>query len=125
MSFGRLTEWNRPRTSRRCSASSGKADCDPTAAADACGSARADLREQLVHAGHENATAAIDANSGRGHPAGTEVGRRLSVLLGLRGLLAVVFGVLVLAWPGITVLVLAIVFAAYVLADGIGMIISG
>jgi uncharacterized membrane protein HdeD (DUF308 family) len=49
----------------------------------------------------------------------------LSVLLGLRGLLAVIFGVLVLAWPGITVLALAFVFAAYVLVDGLGMIISG
>jgi uncharacterized membrane protein HdeD (DUF308 family) len=37
----------------------------------------------------------------------------------------VAFGVLVLAWPGITVLALAFVFAAYVLVDGIGMIISG
>jgi uncharacterized membrane protein HdeD (DUF308 family) len=75
-----------------------------------------------MHGGHENA-AAIDA--GTGNPAGTELGRRLSLLLGLRGLLAVVFGVLVLAWPGITVLALAFVFAAYVVADGIGMIISG
>jgi uncharacterized membrane protein HdeD (DUF308 family) len=49
----------------------------------------------------------------------------LSVLLGVRGLLALVFGVLVLAWPGITVLALALLFAAYVLVDGIGMIISG
>jgi uncharacterized membrane protein HdeD (DUF308 family) len=37
----------------------------------------------------------------------------------------VVFGVLLLAWPGITVLALALVFAVYVLADGIGMIVSG
>jgi uncharacterized membrane protein HdeD (DUF308 family) len=77
-----------------------------------------------VHGGHENATAAIAASRAR-HPAGTELGRRLSVLLGVRGLLAVVFGVLVLAWPGITVLALAFVFAAYVLADGLGMILSG
>ena len=69
-----------------------------------------------MHGGRENATA---------DPAGTEWGRRLSVLLGVRGLLAVAFGVLVLAWPDITVLALAFVFAAYVLADGIGLIISG
>jgi uncharacterized membrane protein HdeD (DUF308 family) len=69
-----------------------------------------------MHGGRENAIA---------DPAGTEWGRRLSVLLGIRGLLAVVFGVLVLAWPDITVLALAFVFAAYVLADGIGLIISG
>jgi len=49
----------------------------------------------------------------------------LSLLLGIRGLLAVVFGVLVLAWPGITLLALTYVFAAYVLVDGIGMIVTG
>jgi uncharacterized membrane protein HdeD (DUF308 family) len=37
----------------------------------------------------------------------------------------VVFGVLLLAWPDITVLALAYVFAAYVLVDGIGLIVSG
>jgi len=89
------------------------------------GSATADRREQLVHEGHENVTAAVDASRAHRHPAGTELGRRLSVPLAVRGLLAVVFGVLVLAWPGITVLALAFVFAAYVLVDGIGMIISG
>jgi uncharacterized membrane protein HdeD (DUF308 family) len=78
-----------------------------------------------VHGGHDNATAAVDASTGRGHPAGTELARRVSLLLAVRGLLAVAFGVLVLAWPGITVLALAFVFAAYVLADGIGMIVSG
>jgi uncharacterized membrane protein HdeD (DUF308 family) len=39
--------------------------------------------------------------------------------------LAVIFGVLVLVWPGITLLALAIVFAAYVFVDGIGLIVSG
>jgi uncharacterized membrane protein HdeD (DUF308 family) len=76
-----------------------------------------------VHGEHENATAAMD--SGRAHPAGTELSHRLSLVLGVRGLLAVIFGVLVLVWPAITVLALAIVFAAYVLVDGIGMIVSG
>ena len=78
-----------------------------------------------MHGGHENATAAIDSDRDRAQPAGTEFGRRLSVLLGVRGLLALVFGVLVLVWPGITLLALAFVFAAYMLADGIGMIVSG
>jgi uncharacterized membrane protein HdeD (DUF308 family) len=110
---------------RRYSASSETADCDNAAADDACGSATADLREQLVHGGNEHATAAADPSTGRRHPAGTESGRRLAVLLGVRGLLAVVFGVLVLVWPGITVLALAYVFAVYALVDGIGMIISG
>jgi uncharacterized membrane protein HdeD (DUF308 family) len=49
----------------------------------------------------------------------------LSVLLGIRGLLAVIFGVLVLVWPDITLLALAFVFAAYVFVDGIGLIASG
>jgi uncharacterized membrane protein HdeD (DUF308 family) len=55
----------------------------------------------------------------------TTEGRRLSVALAIRGVLAVAFGVLVLVWPGITLLALAFVFAAYVLADGIGLIVSG
>jgi uncharacterized membrane protein HdeD (DUF308 family) len=78
-----------------------------------------------VHGGQENATGAVDAGRGGRHPSGTELGRRLSVLLGIRALLAVVFGVLLLVWPGITLLALAFVFAAYVLVDGIAMIVSG
>jgi uncharacterized membrane protein HdeD (DUF308 family) len=37
----------------------------------------------------------------------------------LRGILAIGFGVLALAWPGITLLSLAIVFGAYAVADGV------
>ena len=74
---------------------------------------------------HENATAALDPDRGQAGPPEANVAHRLSVLLGIRGLLAVVFGVLVLAWPGITILALALVFAAYVMADGIGMLVSG
>jgi uncharacterized membrane protein HdeD (DUF308 family) len=111
--------------SRRCSASSGTTDCDPQQPRRRADRREPSFREYLVHGGHENPTAAVDPGTGRAHPAGTELGRRLSVLLGIRGLLAVVFGVLVLVWPGITVLALAYVFAAYALVDGIGMIISG
>jgi uncharacterized membrane protein HdeD (DUF308 family) len=39
--------------------------------------------------------------------------------LGLHGLVSVVFGVLILAWPGISVYALTIVFGAYTLATGI------
>src|SRR3954451_23410024 len=78
-----------------------------------------------MHGEHETPTPATDSGRDLAPPAGTELGHRFAVLLGVRGLLAVVFGVLVLIWPGITVLALAFVFAAYVLADGIGMIISG
>jgi uncharacterized membrane protein HdeD (DUF308 family) len=37
----------------------------------------------------------------------------------VRGVLAVAFGVLALIWPGITLLVLAIVFGAYAFVDGV------
>jgi len=73
---------------------------------------------------HENATA-FDSVPDQARPPGTKVAHRASVLLGIRGLLAVVFGVLVLAWPGITILALALAFAAYAVVDGIGMLASG
>src|SRR6476619_2481174 len=37
----------------------------------------------------------------------------------LRGVAAVIFGVLAFAWPGITLVVLTLFFGAYVLTDGI------
>jgi uncharacterized membrane protein HdeD (DUF308 family) len=40
-------------------------------------------------------------------------------VLGLHGLASVVFGVMVLAWPGISVYALTIMFGAYTLATGI------
>src|SRR3954471_17174084 len=39
-------------------------------------------------------------------------------MLALRGVLAVLFGVLALMWPGITLLSLALLFAAYALLSG-------
>src|SRR5678816_494969 len=39
-------------------------------------------------------------------------------VLGLHGLASVVFGVMILAWPGISVYALTIVFGAYTLATG-------
>lgn len=78
-----------------------------------------------MHGRPGNVTATLVSGWEQAQPAGRDVSRRVSVLLGIRGLLAVVFGVLVLAWPGITILALAFVFAAYALADGIGMLVSG
>ena len=40
-------------------------------------------------------------------------------LIGLRGLLAVIFGVLAFIWPGMTAVVLVFLFAAYTILDGI------
>jgi len=40
-------------------------------------------------------------------------------VLGLHGLASVVFGVMILAWPGISVYALTIIFAAYTLGTGI------
>jgi uncharacterized membrane protein HdeD (DUF308 family) len=51
--------------------------------------------------------------------------RRLWVLLALRGVLALVFGVLALLWPDVTLLALALLFAAYAVVDGAGMVASG
>ena len=39
------------------------------------------------------------------------------------GLLAVILGVIVLAWPGISILVAAIVFGAYLLVTGIAQVV--
>jgi uncharacterized membrane protein HdeD (DUF308 family) len=42
----------------------------------------------------------------------------------VRGILAIVFGILAYAWPGITLATLVIFFGAYVLIDGIFLIIK-
>lgn len=43
--------------------------------------------------------------------------------IGLRGVLAVIFGIIALVWPSITIITLIYVFAAYALIDGILTII--
>ncbi len=43
----------------------------------------------------------------------------------LRGLVAIVFGVLALIWPQITLLTLVILFGAFILLDGIFSVIAG
>ena len=45
--------------------------------------------------------------------------KKMRWVLGLHGLASVVFGVMILAWPGISVYALTIVFGAYALATGI------
>ena len=50
--------------------------------------------------------------------------RTMWPLMALRGVLAILFGIAALVWPGITVLVLALLFAAWVLLDGVFLLIS-
>ncbi len=58
---------------------------------------------------------------------GTRLGitRQLSWALGVRGVLALLFGLLALLWPDVTVLALALLFGAYATVDGAGMIAGG
>jgi uncharacterized membrane protein HdeD (DUF308 family) len=51
--------------------------------------------------------------------------KRLWGLVVLRGVMALLFGLFALAWPGITVLAVALLFGIYALADGIGLLMDG
>jgi len=44
--------------------------------------------------------------------------------IALRGLLALIFGILVLAWPGVAIAVFVIIFGAYVFVDGIFTLVA-
>jgi uncharacterized membrane protein HdeD (DUF308 family) len=44
--------------------------------------------------------------------------------LALRGVFAIVFGVLAIVWPGLTALVLVLMFGAYALVDGIFALVA-
>jgi uncharacterized membrane protein HdeD (DUF308 family) len=44
--------------------------------------------------------------------------------IALRGLIALIFGILVLAWPGISLFILAIIFGAFVFVDGIFTLVA-
>lgn len=46
-------------------------------------------------------------------------------LVVLRGVVAVLFGILAIMWPGITVLSLALLFGVYTLLDGVASIVMG
>ncbi|MGB8706861.1 MAG: HdeD family acid-resistance protein [Dehalococcoidia bacterium] len=44
--------------------------------------------------------------------------------IALRGLIALIFGIMVLAWPGVSLFILAIIFGAYVFVDGIFTLVA-
>jgi uncharacterized membrane protein HdeD (DUF308 family) len=50
--------------------------------------------------------------------------RREVWMLALRGVLAIVFGIIAVIWPGVTALALAIVFGVYAIIDGAGMLVA-
>jgi len=50
--------------------------------------------------------------------------RRSGVWLAVRGVAAILFGILALIWPGLTILALALLFGVYALIDGVGMLID-
>jgi uncharacterized membrane protein HdeD (DUF308 family) len=45
-------------------------------------------------------------------------------LLAFRGIIAIVFGFVALLWPSITALALAVLFGAFILVDGVSMLVA-
>ncbi|MBM9466513.1 HdeD family acid-resistance protein [Nakamurella leprariae] len=55
----------------------------------------------------------------------TATARQFWWLLLVRGIFAVIFGIMAVAWPGITALALAFVFGIYAIMDGVASIVLG
>jgi uncharacterized membrane protein HdeD (DUF308 family) len=58
------------------------------------------------------------------HPIARAVADRW-LMVGMRGLLAVFFGILALLWPGLTLAALVFLFGAYALVDGVFALVVG
>ncbi|HEV7830519.1 MAG TPA: HdeD family acid-resistance protein [Pseudonocardiaceae bacterium] len=50
--------------------------------------------------------------------------KKLWSVIAVRGVLAILFGIIALTWPGITVLALALLFGAWALLDGVSLLIN-
>ena len=50
--------------------------------------------------------------------------RRDAWILGIRGVVAIVFGILAVVWPGVTALVLALLFGVFAIATGINQLVA-
>ena len=51
--------------------------------------------------------------------------KRLSTVFALRGIVAILFGIAAVFWPGITLVTLVYLFSAYVLASGLVTLVTG